>query len=67
MNISVSQTTVVYHVRPLNPGAHLYEVTCRIEHADPDGQILRLPAWIPGSYLIRDYARHIADRRDQPR
>ena len=59
MNISVSQTTVVYHVRPLNPGAHLYEVTCRIEHADPDGQILRLPAWIPGSYLIRDYARHI--------
>lgn len=59
MNNPVSQAPVVYHVRPLNPGAHLYEVTCRIEHPDPDGQVLRLPAWIPGSYLIRDYARHI--------
>jgi predicted metalloprotease with PDZ domain len=59
MNNPVSQVPVVYHVRPLNPGAHLYEVTCRIEHPDPDGQVLRLPAWIPGSYLIRDYARHI--------
>ena len=59
MNISVSQATVVYHVRPLSLGAHLYEVTCRIEHPDLEGQILRLPAWIPGSYLIRDYARHI--------
>ena len=59
MNNPVSQATVVYHVRALSPGAHLYEVTCRIEHPDPDGQVLRLPAWIPGSYLIRDYARHI--------
>ena len=54
-----SQAPVVYHVRPLNPGAHLYEVTCRIEHPDPDGQVLRLPAWIPGSYMIREFARHI--------
>lgn len=59
MNNPVSQASVVYHVRLLNPGAHLYGVTCRIEHPDPDGQVLRLPAWIPGSYLIRDYARHI--------
>ena len=59
MNSSVSQTAVVYHVRPHSLGAHLYEVTCRIEHPDPEGQVLSLPAWIPGSYLIRDYARHI--------
>lgn len=59
MNNPVSQAAVVYHVRPRNPGAHLYEVSCRIEHPEPDGQMLRLPAWIPGSYLIRDYARHI--------
>jgi len=26
---------------------------------DPDGQALALPAWIPGSYLIRDFARQI--------
>ncbi|MEZ5562602.1 MAG: PDZ domain-containing protein [Gammaproteobacteria bacterium] len=59
MSNPVSQAPIVYHVRPLSPCEHLYEVTCRIEHPDPDGQVLRLPAWIPGSYLIRDYARHI--------
>jgi predicted metalloprotease with PDZ domain len=50
---------VVYHVRPVSPLAHLYEVTCRIERPSPDGQLLSLPAWIPGSYLVRDYARHV--------
>lgn len=59
MSNPVNKATVVYHVRPASLGAHLYEVSCRIEHPDPDGQILSLPAWIPGSYLVRDYARHI--------
>ena len=48
-----------YALRPAKPEAHLYEVSCRIEHPDPAGQRLALPAWIPGSYLIRDFARHI--------
>jgi predicted metalloprotease with PDZ domain len=26
---------------------------------DPQGQRFQLPAWIPGSYLIRDFARHV--------
>lgn len=59
MNESVANAPVVYHLRPLNTGAHLYEVTCRIEQPSPDGQLLSLPAWIPGSYLVRDYARHV--------
>lgn len=59
MNQSPANTPVVYHLRPLHPGKHLYEVTCRIEKPSPDGQVLSLPAWIPGSYLVRDYARHV--------
>ena len=50
---------IVYHLRPLDTGAHLYAVTCRIERPAPDGQLVSLPAWNPGSYLVRDYARHI--------
>jgi len=30
-----------------------------IPDPDPDGQALALPAWIPGSYLMRDFARQI--------
>lgn len=59
MNQPVANAPVVYHLRPLHTGAHLYEVTCRIERPSPDGQLLSLPAWIPGSYLVRDYARHV--------
>ena len=28
-----------------------------------DGLTLRLPAWIPGSYMIRDFSRHIVEMR----
>ncbi|MBU2723672.1 hypothetical protein HF568_10785, partial [Acidithiobacillus ferridurans] len=35
------------------PRAHLFRVTLSISEADPEGQILALPAWVPGSYTIR--------------
>ncbi len=48
-----------YRISPVDPGAHLYEVTLTIPDPAPDGQIVELPAWIPGSYMIRDYAKHV--------
>ncbi len=51
--------TVRYAIRPAVPGAHLFHVTVDIEDPDPDGQQFQLPAWIPGSYKIREFARHI--------
>ncbi|MEJ2621578.1 MAG: PDZ domain-containing protein [Candidatus Thiodiazotropha sp.] len=42
-----------------SPQSHLFKIELTIEKPDPDGQIIYLPAWIRGSYLIRDYARHI--------
>ena len=52
-----------YRIRPLNPAAHRFEVTCTINHPCAEGQRLALPAWIPGSYLIRDFARSIVSIR----
>jgi len=37
----------------------LFEVQIRIPNPDPKGQGLWLPDWIPGSYLIRDFARQV--------
>jgi len=48
-----------YRIRPLNPAAHSFEVRCTVARPAPSGQRFALPAWIPGSYLIRDFARHI--------
>ena len=59
MNPAESCSPIVYHVNPVSPGGHLFEVTCRIEQSSPDGQVLSLPAWTPGSYLVRDFARHV--------
>ncbi len=52
-----------YSIRPADPTAHLFEVRLTIADPDPAGQVLRLPAWIPGSYMIRDYARHVVGIR----
>lgn len=55
----MSAAPVRYTVVPSNPAGHLFTVTLEIAAPDPSGQILALPAWIPGSYLIRDFAMHI--------
>ena len=51
--------TIRYSIRPTRPEAHLLEVCCTLAEPDPAGQRFALPAWIPGSYLIRDFSRHI--------
>ena len=52
---------LTYRVYPAEPQAHLF--TVEIEIPAPRGQTLTLsmPAWIPGSYMIRDFARHVLD------
>jgi len=37
----------------------LIEVTLTVAEPDPAGQLFSMPAWIPGSYMIRDFARHV--------
>jgi predicted metalloprotease with PDZ domain len=47
-------------VRPLNLGMHEVQVTMTLPAgATAQGAVLALPAWTPGSYLIRDYARFL--------
>ncbi len=48
-----------YTIRPSEPHAHLFDVTLRVEQPAPVGQRLRLPVWIPGSYMVREFARHV--------
>jgi len=49
-----------YHIHAIDPKAHLFEVTLTLTHANPD-QIFYLPAWLPGSYMIRDFAKNIIE------
>jgi predicted metalloprotease with PDZ domain len=48
-----------YTIVPKDCSAHLFEITLTVKAPDPSGQIFSLPAWIPGSYMIREFARNI--------
>ena len=48
-----------YRIQAKNPEAHLYEVSLTVDTPDSSGQVFEMPAWIPGSYMIRDYAKHV--------
>ena len=52
-----------YRISAKNPAAHLFEVSITIADPDPAGQSVSIPAWIPGSYMIRDLARHVVGIR----
>lgn len=41
--------------------AHEFAVRMTIHKPSPNRQRLTLPAWIPGSYMIRDFARNITE------
>jgi predicted metalloprotease with PDZ domain len=49
------------------PHTHLYEVSLNISNVTTAQLELSLPTWTPGSYLQREYARHVQDfaARDQ--
>jgi predicted metalloprotease with PDZ domain len=43
----------------LDPNAHLYHVELTVPRPAPL-QRLALPVWIPGSYMVREFARHLS-------
>ena len=52
-----------YSIVPKQPAAHLFEVTITVADPDPSGQRFMLPVWIPGSYMVREFARNIVTLR----
>jgi len=52
-----------YRVAVGSANAHLFSVTLRIAAGSAQPRRLSLPAWIPGSYLVRDFARNIVSIR----
>ena len=59
-----------YRIEVADAAAHQFKVTLTIADPAPRQQ-LSLPAWIPGSYMIREFARHLsqleARQGSQPR
>jgi predicted metalloprotease with PDZ domain len=52
---------ITYSISAFDPNAHLIKISLKIDKPIQPVQTLRLPNWIPGSYLIRDFAKHLLD------
>jgi predicted metalloprotease with PDZ domain len=53
------QAAIQYAIVPRDLAGHMFDVTLSVAAPSPQGQVLTLPAWIPGSYMIREFARNI--------
>ncbi len=49
-----------YTVTPIDPAGHVFETVLTVASPAASGQLLRLPAWIPGSYMVREFAKNIS-------
>ncbi|VAW50053.1 hypothetical protein MNBD_GAMMA04-2116, partial [hydrothermal vent metagenome] len=59
MTSQLSHTDLHYTITPSDPKGHLFEVTLTIPQPEQPVQTVCLPNWIPGSYLIRDFSKHL--------
>lgn len=57
------KSAVRYVVTAADPRTHLFAVSCVVAKPDVSGQVFRLPSWLRGSYLVRDFAKHVQDLR----
>jgi len=50
---------ITYRIDLTDPAAHRYRVTVTVPAPDAD-TTLSLPVWIPGSYMVREFGRHLS-------
>ncbi len=54
-----TKPNLVYEVAMSQPQSHLFEVTLSINNWQESSLTLKMPVWTPGSYLVREYSRHL--------
>ncbi|HEX7643954.1 MAG TPA: M61 family metallopeptidase [Burkholderiaceae bacterium] len=55
--------SISYAIAPKDLAGHLFEVSLTVAAPAAEGQVFSLPAWIPGSYMIREFSRNIVQIR----
>ncbi len=63
MLLTMPNITLNYTVTMPEPTTHHFDVTLSLKGEIPPEFVMRLPAWTPGSYLIREFAKHVGDVR----
>jgi predicted metalloprotease with PDZ domain len=56
------QALISYQVGSHNPLTHLWDVEMTI-HRPQSTQLVSMPVWIPGSYMVREFSKHLQGLR----
>jgi predicted metalloprotease with PDZ domain len=54
-----TQIQIAYQIAMPQPESHFFEVRLQVSGWKSDRLELKMPVWTPGSYLIREYSRHL--------
>jgi predicted metalloprotease with PDZ domain len=54
-----TKNKIAYSIGSKDLAGHIFQVSVTLNNPHADGQLFALPAWIPGSYMIREFARNI--------
>lgn len=57
----MTEPTITYTIAMPEPHTHLYEVRVEASGLSGDTTDFVLPTWTPGSYMVREYARHVQE------
>ncbi|GAB4200258.1 MAG: PDZ domain-containing protein [Roseiflexaceae bacterium] len=57
---NIPNPAISYTISMPQPHSHLYHVTVEV-HGSGGTLDLALPVWTPGSYMVREYARHVQE------
>lgn len=60
-SLPATTAQIYYQVAMSQPASHLFEVTLQVKKWQAEKLDLKLPVWTPGSYLVREYAKHLQD------
>jgi predicted metalloprotease with PDZ domain len=52
---------LAYQIAMSQPQTHLFEVKLTVSNWHGELLDIKMPAWTPGSYLVREYVRHLQD------
>ncbi len=55
----MTRETVAYQVKISDPASHLFQVALELDNWQGESLDLKFPLWTPGSYLIREYSKHL--------
>ncbi|HEY9597525.1 MAG TPA: M61 family metallopeptidase [Cyanophyceae cyanobacterium] len=60
-NTTRTAPTIHYYVAMPCPQSHLFEITLQVRGWQEPTLNLKMPVWTPGSYLVREYAKHLQE------